>query len=109
MQLFDEIDAGLGMEGAVPVAALLHELARRGQVLCITHMPTVAARGRHHLKVVKRTRENRTTVGVEALDGAARLDEVARLLGGEGAGERERQRAYAAELLGPAGVREGQA
>lgn len=109
VQLFDEIDAGLGLEGAVPVAGLLHELAARGQVLCITHMPTVAARGRHHLKVVKRTRGDRTTVAVERLTGPERLQEVARLLGGEGAGDRDRQLAYAAELLGPANVHEGRA
>ncbi|MFN2371935.1 MAG: hypothetical protein ABR506_12395, partial [Candidatus Krumholzibacteriia bacterium] len=109
VQLFDEVDAGLGLEGAVPVAALLHDLAVRGQVLCITHMPTVAARGRHHLKVSKRAGGDRTAVAVERLDGAGRLQEVARLLGGEGAGDRARQLAYAAELLGPANVREGQA
>ncbi|MFO7609199.1 MAG: hypothetical protein R6X35_08375 [Candidatus Krumholzibacteriia bacterium] len=109
VQLFDEVDAGLGLEGAVPVAALLHDLAARGQVLCITHMPTVAARGRHHLKVSKRAGGDRTAVAVERLDGAGRLQEVARLLGGEGAGDRARQLAYAAELLGPANVREGQA
>jgi DNA repair protein RecN (Recombination protein N) len=107
--LFDEIDAGLGLEGAVPVADLLLELARRGQVLCITHMPTVAARGRHHLKVAKATRGDRTTVAVERIEGETRLEEVARLLGGEGAGDAAGRRAYAAELLGPAHVRREQA
>ncbi len=109
VQLFDEIDAGLGMAGAVPVAALLQDLARRGQVLCITHMPTVAARGRHHLKVAKGARGGRTVVGVEALDGPARLEEVARLLGDEGSGDREHLLAYAAELLGPRAARRSRA
>lgn len=109
VQLFDEIDAGLGLEGAVPVAALLQDLARRGQVLCITHMPTVAARGRQHLKVVKQADGARTTVAVERLDGSDRLQEVARLLGGDGAGDRAHRLAYAAELLGPAQVRQEEA
>ncbi len=109
VQLFDEIDAGLGLEGAVPVAALLQDLARRGQVLCITHMPTVAARGRQHLKVVKHADGARTTVAVERLDGPGRLQEVARLLGGDGAGDRAHRLAYAAELLGPAQVRQEEA
>ncbi|HPF69593.1 MAG TPA: hypothetical protein PLQ13_02890 [Candidatus Krumholzibacteria bacterium] len=109
VQLFDEIDAGLGLEGAVPVAGLLQELARRGQVLCITHMPTVAARGRHHLKVAKAARGDRTAVVVERLEGEARLQEVARLLGGDGAGDAAGRLAYAAELLGPAQVRREEA
>jgi len=99
--LFDEIDAGLGMDNAVPVARLLHRLSRRGQVLCITHLPTVAAVGDSHLRVHKGLFEDRTTVSVEPLTGARRVDELARLLGGEsGAGKnREAQVAYARQLL----------
>ncbi len=101
LQLFDEIDAGLGMDNAVPVARLLHRLSRRGQILCITHLPTVAAMGGAHLRVHKAVHRGRTTVSVEVLEGPRRVEELARLLGGEkGSGEnREAQMAYARQLL----------
>lgn len=104
LQLFDEIDAGLGMDNAVPVARLLAELAGGGQVLCITHLPTVAAHGQDHLKVAKHVSGGRTSVSVRKLDGEARIEEVARLLGGEtgSGGDRDAQRAYARQLLGKA-------
>ncbi|PIE76159.1 hypothetical protein CSA17_03685 [bacterium DOLJORAL78_65_58] len=101
LQLFDEIDAGLGMDNAVPVARLLAELAAGGQVLCITHLPTVAAHGRDHLKVTKQVTGGRTSVLVRRLDGEDRIEELARLLGGESGtgGDRAAQRAYARQLL----------
>ncbi len=101
LQLFDEIDAGLGMDNAVPVAHLLRRLSRRGQVLCITHLPTVAALGDGHLRVHKSVSEGRTTVSVEPLEGISRVEELARLLGGHpGSGEnRDAQVAYARQLL----------
>ena len=101
LQLFDEIDAGLGMDNAVPVARLLHRLSRRGQVLCITHLPTVAAMGEGHLRVHKSVSQGRTTVSVEMLEGSPRVEELARLLGGEaGSGQnRQAQVAYARQLL----------
>jgi len=99
--LFDEIDSGLGMDNAVPVASLLQRLAQRTQVLCITHLPTVAARGRTHLQVSKQAIEGRTVVSVSPLDGESRLAEIARLLGGEksGAAAGDSQTAYARQLL----------
>jgi DNA repair protein RecN (Recombination protein N) len=103
--LFDEIDAGLGMDNAIPVAGLLGELARRGQVMCITHLATVAARGQAHLKAAKYSVGARTVLTVKALTTDERLAEVARLLGGEGAGDREAagsRLAYARQLLGKA-------
>jgi DNA repair protein RecN (Recombination protein N) len=101
--LFDEIDAGLGMEGALPVADLLERLAGAGQVICITHLPTVAARGRDHLVVRKIVAGGRTSVAVAAVAGEARVAEIARLLGGEeadGADGGESRTAYARQLLG---------
>jgi DNA repair protein RecN (Recombination protein N) len=83
--LFDEIDAGLGMDNAIPVAGLLAELAAGGQVLCITHLATVAARGTAHLKAAKAVVDERTVLTVGPLTGDERLAEIARLLGGEGA------------------------
>ena len=100
--LFDEIDAGLGMEGALPVADLLEKLASGGQVVCITHLPTVAARGGEHLMVRKSIRDGRTTVAVNALDPDARIAEIARLLGGDEAGKADggsSRVAYARQLL----------
>lgn len=103
--LFDEIDAGLGMEGALPVADLLARLSEAGQVLCITHLPTVAARGVAHLKVGKSVTDGRTSVTVTQLEGTARVQEVARLLGGDETGTADggaSQVAYAQQLLGEA-------
>jgi len=103
LQLFDEIDAGLGMDNAVPVADLLGQLARTGQVICITHLPTVAARGDRHLKVSKAVAKGRTTVKVDPIPGEARVEEIARLLGGRQSGGVEggaEQVAYARQLLG---------
>ena len=103
LQLFDEIDAGLGMDNAVPVAELLKRLARDGQVVCITHLPTVAAHGEHHLKVTKAIQDGRTSLRVVPVPGEARVEEIARLLGGKkggGEGGVEQQVAYARQLLG---------
>lgn len=99
--LFDEIDAGLGMDNAVPVAQLLEKLAASGQVLCITHLPTVAAHGSQHLQVAKQARDGRTTVRVALLTDEDRVDEVARLLGGEMPGPETNasQTDYARKLL----------
>ncbi len=100
--LFDEIDAGLGMDNAIPVAGLLADLADRGQVLCITHLATVAARGQDHLKAVKGVVDERTVLTVTPLAGQDRLDEIARLLGGDEAGAKGAagsRLAYAKQLL----------
>ena len=103
LQLFDEIDAGLGMDNAVPVAELLGRLAETGQVVCITHLPTVAARGEHHLKVEKSVTDGRTVLQVVPVPGEARVEEIARLLGGDKSrkeGGADQQVAYARQLLG---------
>ena len=100
--LFDEIDAGLGMDNAVPVAGLLARLSEKGQVLCITHLPTVAAHGKQHLKVSKAISGGRTTLTVGALSPAKRVEEIARLLGGQMSGSQAAlsQMDYARQLLG---------
>jgi DNA repair protein RecN (Recombination protein N) len=101
LQLFDEVDAGLGMDAAGPVARLLRRLAAAGQVVIITHLPTMAVHGHAHLQVSKRVVGGRTLLDVRSLPEEERVAEVARLLGGEGYGgdDREAQRAYARELL----------
>jgi DNA repair protein RecN (Recombination protein N) len=104
--LFDEIDAGLGMDSATPVALLLRDLAASTQVICITHLPTVAVHGRDHWRVVKRGHAGRTVIELEDLDADARIEEIARQLGGEGwrdDGEGAQTR-YARQLLQGAGA-----
>jgi DNA repair protein RecN (Recombination protein N) len=103
--LFDEIDAGLGMDSAAPVARLLRELAGSGQVVCITHLPTMAVFGSQHLKVDKAVTAGRTSLKVRSVVGPARIEEVARLLGGEGyaGGDGAAQLSYAQELLATGG------
>jgi DNA repair protein RecN (Recombination protein N) len=101
VRLFDEVDAGLGMDAAPPIAHLLRRLARHGQVLCITHLPTLAVHADQHLVVTKRIEDGRTSLRVNELAGDGRTREIARLLGGEGYGgeDPEVQLAYARDLL----------
>ncbi|MBK8166223.1 MAG: hypothetical protein IPK64_09690 [bacterium] len=100
--LFDEIDAGLGMDNARPVASLLAQLAESRQVVCITHLATVAVQGVRHWVVRKAARGRRTVLAVAEVTGEERVQEVARLLGGSvgSAGSPAAQDAYARELLG---------
>lgn len=95
--VFDEVDAGIGGQTAEAVAEKINELAGHHQVLCITHLPQIAARADLHFKVEKRVAEGRTTTGITLLDDDARLAELARMLDGEQAGEQTR--AYVRELL----------
>lgn len=80
--IFDEVDTGVGGAVAEVVGKLLHELGERHQVLCVTHLPQVAARGLHHYEVRKSTSGDSTLSHIEALDAEARVKEVARMLGG---------------------------
>jgi DNA repair protein RecN (Recombination protein N) len=107
LRLFDEMDAGLGMDAAIPVAEVLRDLSAQAQVVVISHLPTVAVRGDAHLAVGKQVHGGRTLMTVRGLAGEARVAEVARLLGGAGWGTDARaQQAYAEELLA-AGARGG--
>jgi DNA repair protein RecN (Recombination protein N) len=98
--VFDEVDAGVGGATADAVGARLAGLARRCQVLCVTHLPQVAAYADHHYHVAKRVVGGRTRVEVGALSEDGRVDELARMLGGRrvSAGSRKN----AAELLAAA-------
>jgi DNA repair protein RecN (Recombination protein N) len=80
--VFDEIDANVGGETSVAVAAKLALVAGRRQVLCITHLPQVAAQGATHLRVRKEVRGGRTYTHIERLDAMTRVEEIARMLGG---------------------------
>jgi len=80
--IFDEIDAGVGGAVARKVGARLAGLAASHQVLCITHIPQIAAAATHHFNVAKETKKGRTTTGVREVTEEARVAEVARLLDG---------------------------
>jgi len=80
--IFDEIDAGISGATAENVGKRLKELAKHHQVLCVTHLPQIAALGDHHLKVEKVIKDNKTIVNVETLKGANRKEEIARMLSG---------------------------
>jgi DNA repair protein RecN (Recombination protein N) len=81
--IFDEVDTGIGGGVAEVVGRLLHQLGQQRQVLCVTHLPQVAARGDHHFQVAKAGNGKGGTVSsVTSLDKASRVEEVARMLGG---------------------------
>lgn len=81
--IFDEVDAGIGGAVAETVGRLLHELGGTRQVLCVTHLPQVAARADQHLLVAKQVRDAGTPVTrIEVLDRKTRVEEIARMLGG---------------------------
>ncbi|GAB2912050.1 DNA repair protein RecN [Paralcaligenes sp. KSB-10] len=80
--IFDEVDTGVGGAVAEVVGRLLRELGLRHQVLCVTHLPQVAARGAHHYEVRKTTVNGTTLSTIEVLSDQERVHEVARMLGG---------------------------
>ena len=79
--IYDEVDVGIGGRVAEIVGQKLRSTATNRQVLCITHLPQVAAQGHHHLRV-NRINSDETEVNIESLEPAARVDELARMLGG---------------------------
>ncbi|HXH05242.1 MAG TPA: DNA repair protein RecN, partial [Vicinamibacterales bacterium] len=84
--VFDEIDAGIGGAVADVIGRRLQQLAERCQVLCITHLPQIAACGATHLRIRKSVTGGRTWTAVERIAGNDREEEVARLIAGSGAG-----------------------
>ncbi|MEE4202029.1 MAG: DNA repair protein RecN [Halieaceae bacterium] len=95
--VFDEVDVGIGGGVAEIVGSLLRELASRVQVICVTHLPQVAAKGQHHLQVQKTGDKTRVVAGLSQLDHDARIEEVARMLGGVKI--TENTRSHAREML----------
>jgi len=80
--VFDEADAGIGGAVAEVVGALMRRLGESRQVLCVTHLPQVAAKAHQHLAVSKREAQGRVVSRVEALGRGDRVEEIARMLGG---------------------------
>jgi len=79
--VFDEIDQGIGGRVGGVIGEKLWQLGRSHQVLCVTHLPQLAAFGDQHFRVQKHVQDGRTTTRVESLSGAVRLDELAQMLG----------------------------
>ena len=102
--IFDEVDAGIGGRVADVVGSRLQALGERFQVLCITHLPQIAARGTTQFLIEKTVRNNRTVTSVGRLDQDGRVEELARMIGG--ASITEQARASARELLAQASLDE---
>jgi len=99
--LFDEIDAGIGGQTAFEVGKKLKSVAAYNQVICITHLPQVAAFANHHLSVQKKTTKDRTLTSVVELSEKERKEELARMLGGPELTKKSLENA--AELISMAG------
>jgi DNA repair protein RecN (Recombination protein N) len=95
--VFDEVDAGIGGRVAEIVGKMLKQLGRKRQVMCITHLPQVAASADHQWQVAKTTQGAKVSSRVTALRGEQRVDEIARMLGGVKITETTRK--HAAEML----------
>lgn len=95
--IFDEIDTGIGGEVAVAVGTYLKNVAAERQVLCVTHLASIASQADLHYRVDKRETGGRTVTKVERLEGQAREREIARMLSGDREGTASL--AHAAELL----------
>lgn len=80
--IFDEIDSGIGGKTAEFVARKLRDLAKKNQVICITHLPQIASFATHHFKIAKIVKKNRTFTTVKKLTFEERIEEIARLSAG---------------------------
>lgn len=80
--VFDEIDANVGGEMGRAIGEKMAHVSKNHQVLCITHLPQVAVHGRAHFVVEKQVVDDRTTTGIQYVTDDARIDEIARMLGG---------------------------
>lgn len=100
--IFDEVDAGIGGAAATAVGRKLQAVSRVSQILCVTHLPQVAAFADHHHRVLKREVDGRTLTAMEHLDGDERVQEMARMLGG--ATVTEQTLLHAKELISSSAV-----
>jgi DNA repair protein RecN (Recombination protein N) len=103
--VFDEIDAGIGGEVALGVGLHLAGLASSRQVLCITHLASIAARADNHFVVEKKLDGDRTVTRVSLLTGEARIREIARMLSGDSSSQVSLN--HAADLVAKLGSQRG--
>lgn len=80
--IFDEVDVGIGGKTAEIVGQMLKKISNTAQVICVTHLPQVAAQGDFHLKVAKENIDHEVAVNISTLNKKERIDEIARMLGG---------------------------
>jgi DNA repair protein RecN (Recombination protein N) len=104
--LFDEVDSGIGGAVAHAVGERLRRLSRHRQIICVTHLPMIAALAGHHLRVTKHVAGGRTVARVDPVDGEARIAELARMIAGDRVTDTTRRQAR--ELLGGAPARASQ-
>ena len=97
--VFDEVDVGVGGATAEVVGNLLRKLGGTAQVICVTHLPQVAAQGHHHYVVVKSTTSDGASMVVTPLGEEEKIDEIARMLGG--VKKTKQSIAHAQEMLSP--------
>ena len=98
LYVFDEVDAGVGGAVAEVIGRAIADIARHRQVLCVTHLPQIAALADTHFVIEKSETKGRTRASLRRLaDGKARIDEVARMMGGVTVGQAARRAAE--ELL----------
>jgi DNA repair protein RecN (Recombination protein N) len=95
--VFDEVDANVGGETARAVGEKMRQIARQRQVLCITHLPQVAASASAHYVAVKEVRNGRTVSEISLLEPDQRVSELARMLGGQSDAARKHAEALIAE------------
>ena len=95
--IFDEVDAGIGGRVGLQVGDTLRRVASEHQVFAISHLPQIAARAHHHIVVAKGAKGGVTTADITVLEGSSRVNEIARMLGGDP--ESKVSRAHAKELL----------
>ena len=81
--IFDEIDSGVSGEIANKMGKIMQEMGDHMQLVCITHLPQMAAKGKHHYKVYKYTDENKTFSTIKKLNTEERIKEVTTMLGGD--------------------------
>jgi DNA repair protein RecN (Recombination protein N) len=96
--IFDEVDSGIGGRVAEIVGSLLKQLGKRHQVMCVTHLPQVAAQADSQWQVSKSSHAGKTLSSIRVMNKAERIEEIARMLGGVKITETTRK--HAAELLG---------
>ena len=95
--IFDEVDAGIGGRVGLQVGDTLRRVAKEHQVFAISHLPQIAARAHRHIVVAKGAKGGVTTADITVLEGTSRVNEIARMLGGDP--ESKVSRAHAKELL----------
>lgn len=97
--VFDEVDVGIGGAVAEVVGKLLRDMSASAQVLCVTHLPQVAAQGHHHVQVTKSTQKNAVETRLQRLEDEEKVQEIARMLGGVKI--TDQTLAHAREMLSP--------